>query len=58
MFQIIFPIIFSVYGTWDIYFSDYVGIFYIIVSIISDYVMVSAPGKWECADSNSRPNPE
>ena len=28
----------------------------IIFSIISDYFRVSAPGKWECADSNSWPN--
>jgi hypothetical protein len=32
---------------------DYVGSYVILLSIIYDYFTVSAPGKLECADSNS-----
>ena len=35
------------------YISDYVGLYAIIFSIIYDYFTASAPGKWECAESNS-----
>jgi hypothetical protein len=39
------------------YFTDYFAIilrlYAIIFSIIHDYFTASAPGKWECEDSNS-----
>jgi hypothetical protein len=44
------------------YFTDYFAIilrlFAIILPIIRDYFTASAPGKWECADSNSSPKYE
>jgi hypothetical protein len=42
---------------YDYHFADYFAIilrlYAIIFSIIHDYFTASAPGKWECADSNS-----
>ncbi len=48
-----FSYYFSYYDTWDYYFSYYDTLFFIIFSIISYYDRVSAPEKWEFADSNS-----
>ncbi len=50
---------FSYYDTWDYcfsyYFPCYDTLFCIISPIIFNYDRVSAPGKWECADSNYWP---
>ncbi len=45
----------SSYDYFSDYFSDYVVllVYEIIFSIIYDIFTASAPGKWECADSNS-----
>jgi hypothetical protein len=51
-----FSYYFSYYDTWDYFFCYYYTVvFFIIFPIISYYdsLRVSAPEKWECADSNS-----
>ncbi len=40
------------------YFTIILGLYAIILPIIRNYFMASAPRKWECADSNSSPNHE
>jgi hypothetical protein len=57
LYAIIFPIIFPImtHGTiiFPIIFPIMTLLFFIIFPIIFNYDRVSAPGKWECADSNS-----
>jgi hypothetical protein len=54
LYAIIFPIIFLLFFRFSPdYFSDYVGLYAIILSTIYDDFTDLAPGKWECVDSNS-----
>ena len=55
LYAIIFH--FSYYDTRDYLFSYYCFLLWHFLPIIFNYDRMSAPGKWECAASNSWPTP-